>query len=167
MKCIKKNLIIFCCIFTSFLFQYASAEEEIQAGVIYQIKEYSGEVTISSPVAGETLKMGDALYIKIGTAKVILKVTFPMQTVARCTVLPHHRGFMAQLAAGMPVFKYQTGADLQTIKSDFERLDEITLYSRKIIYGAIIERGKTYIIMTPAGRVEVKEKDIMKVQVIK
>jgi hypothetical protein len=56
---------------------------------------------------------------------------------------------------------------IQEIKEVFDRIDEITLYNKRIVQGAIINRGAIYKILTTNGTIDVPENEIKSVRVIK
>jgi len=56
---------------------------------------------------------------------------------------------------------------LEEIKEVFERIDEITLYNRRVVTGAIITRGNVYTVLTTNGTVEIQENEIKGIRVIK
>lgn len=64
------------------------------------------------------------------------------------------------------IIKKQSGS-LTEIKDAFNRLDEITLYNKRVITGIIVSRGSNYQIVTPDGKVTVAEKDVKNVRIIK
>lgn len=57
-------------------------------------------------------------------------------------------------------------ASLAEIKEAFNRIDEITLYNNKVISGIIISRGETFTVVTPAGKIFVNQKEIMRTRVV-
>jgi hypothetical protein len=144
-----------------------AGQSDEQLATIYEIKTSSREVVIASPRAGLLFKMGDLVYVPITGKHVVLTVTFPMQTVARCTIARSHEKYAAGLTKGMPVYRYIPGQTLQDIHKDFERLDEIRLYNGRIIQGAVISRGKEYLILTPAGKIKIKEEEIKNIRLIR
>ncbi len=56
---------------------------------------------------------------------------------------------------------------LEDIKARYERIDEVTLYSGRIIQGIIMERGAYIRILTPAGYVNVPSKKVRNTRVLK
>ena len=56
---------------------------------------------------------------------------------------------------------------IEDIKVVFQRIDEISLFSGRVIKGAVIERGEMYSIITTGGIVKVSEKEIQTVKVLK
>lgn len=58
-------------------------------------------------------------------------------------------------------------ASIDQIKEVFERIDEVSLYSGRVIRGAIISRGTTYSILTTGGVVNVPESQVRTVKVVR
>ncbi|MBN2160399.1 MAG: FecR domain-containing protein [Spirochaetes bacterium] len=56
---------------------------------------------------------------------------------------------------------------MDDIRKTFNRIDEISLYSGKVIRGAIMSRGDNFKVITPERVITVPKKDIMNMQVIK
>lgn len=56
---------------------------------------------------------------------------------------------------------------IQEIKEAFDRIDEITMYNRRVIRGAVLSRGKVYSVLTTTGTINIKESDIMSVKVVR
>ncbi len=56
---------------------------------------------------------------------------------------------------------------LEEIKEQYQRIDEVLLYSGKIIKGVIVDRGSSYKILTPNGYVVIPAKDVRNTKVIK
>jgi len=56
---------------------------------------------------------------------------------------------------------------LEQIKEVFERIDEISMYSGKVISGAIISRGEVYSVLTTDGVVSIPEKEVRAVRILK
>ena len=53
------------------------------------------------------------------------------------------------------------------IRETFDRIDEITLFNKNIIRGAIISRGDNYTVLTAKGTIKIKQDDISNIRVIK
>lgn len=138
-----------------------------QVGTVFQVNAYSQEILVQYGAAAEPLKMGDAVCLLSGNTTIIMTVVFPMQTSAKCKLLKHFASSISLVQKGMPLYLYKTGNSLDTIRKDFQRLDKITLYNKRVIFGAIISREGDYIIMTTEGRIEVPEKSIKSVVVVK
>lgn len=56
---------------------------------------------------------------------------------------------------------------LAEIRRTFNRIDEITLYSGKVIKGAILSRGASYSVLTPEGTISIPERNVQNVKVIR
>ena len=56
---------------------------------------------------------------------------------------------------------------LAEIKEKYERIDEVLLYSGKIIRGVIVERGSYYRILTTSGYVNIPAKQVRNTKVVK
>lgn len=56
---------------------------------------------------------------------------------------------------------------LEEIKAKYERIDEVILYSGKIIRGIIVERGVYVKILTPSGYINVPSKKVRNTRVLK
>lgn len=58
-------------------------------------------------------------------------------------------------------------ATIEEIQRAFERVDEITLYSGRVIKGAIISRGDTLEVLTETGTHKVDQTDIQNIRVVR
>ena len=56
---------------------------------------------------------------------------------------------------------------LEQIKEVFERIDEISMYSGKVISGAIISRGEVYCVLTTDGVISISESEVRAVKILK
>lgn len=56
---------------------------------------------------------------------------------------------------------------LEQIKEVFERIDEISMYSGKVISGAIISRGDVYCVLTTDGVIKIPEDEVRAVKILK
>jgi hypothetical protein len=56
---------------------------------------------------------------------------------------------------------------LEQIKEVFERIDEISMYSGKVISGAIIARGDVYSVLTTDGVIAIPESEVRAVKILK
>jgi len=141
------------------------AQEKVAA--VYSIKKTKNLIVIASPKAGLLFKMGDLVYVPTDEKNIILTVTFPMQTVAKCNIARSHQKYLPAIKRGMPVYRYEPGKTLQSLQKDFERVDEIRLYNGRILRGAVISRGVMYLILTPEGKVKIPEKQIKNIRIIR
>lgn len=58
-------------------------------------------------------------------------------------------------------------ASIAVIREAFNRIDEITLYSNRVISGIIISRGETFDVITPDGRLKINQRDIKATKIIR
>lgn len=157
-----------CGIFMIFLsIVVLSQEKGEQLATVYSVVLSSNQILIASPKAGLLFKMGDLIYVPTENKEVILTVTFPMQTTAKCSAAGTHCKYLSAIQKGMPVYRYKPGDSLSSLKKDFERLDEIRMYNGRIIQGAIISRGKTYMVLTPEGKIKIPEDQIKNIRIIR
>jgi len=80
-------------------------KDQAQVASIHQVHARNNQVIIASGNIGETLKIGDRVYVKLGDTRVTLEVVFPMQTVAKCVPVGQDGMYLRLLTPGMPVFK--------------------------------------------------------------
>jgi len=111
------------CFFSGMVPVYA--QSDVRLGSIAKINPVTKEILISSPRAAEKFKLGDRIYVQSGTDRIVMRVTFPMMTVAKCVIDPSHRGKFAMLQTGQAVFGYK-GDEKFTIKY-FETYDSAYL----------------------------------------
>jgi hypothetical protein len=96
-----------------------SQSEGVKVGVVQVIDKKSGEIIVSSPTAGDDIKMGDLLYVLIDGKVVQLRSTFPMMTVSKCKPEGKNRALWAKAEKGMKVYRYKKGIeDSQAIVKD-------------------------------------------------
>lgn len=144
-----------------------SQERGEKLASVYKISASRNQIVIASPRASLLFKMGDLVYVPTENKDVILTVTFPMQTVAKCKAAGSHAKYISEISKGMPVYRYEPGNTLASLKEDFERLDEIRMYNGRILRGAIISRGKMYLVLTPTGKVKIPEEQIKNIRIIR
>lgn len=82
---------------------------EIKVGEVTGIDKKSGEILVGSPKAGDDIKMGDLLFVKINGKIVELRAVFPMMTIAKCRAEGKNRSLWKNIEKGMPVYRYITG----------------------------------------------------------
>ncbi|HOO70479.1 MAG TPA: hypothetical protein PK926_01880 [Spirochaetota bacterium] len=165
MTILKKSF--FTALLLFFLNPVFSQDQDKQLGTVYQINRSNQEIVVASPRAGLLFKMGDLVYVPTDDKNVILTVTFPMQTVARCKIAKSHQKYGDEIKKGMPVFRYIPGDTLNSLQKDFERIDEIRLYNGRIIRGAIISRDGEFLILTPTGKIKINENQIKNIRIIR
>ncbi len=75
-------------------------------GQVGAVKMKSGEIIVKTPEAAGLINMGDRLYLRIGGKAVLMKASFPMQTISKCVLEQGYRGYMEKITKGMPVHRY-------------------------------------------------------------
>jgi hypothetical protein len=84
-----------------------TVREGPRIGKIYQVHRKSGEIVVQSVTPD--IRMGSRLYTRVQGKAVIMKATFPMQTVVKCRLEGQHGKYLASLKISMPVHKYVQG----------------------------------------------------------
>ncbi|HOP64837.1 MAG TPA: SUMF1/EgtB/PvdO family nonheme iron enzyme [Spirochaetota bacterium] len=117
------------------------------ASQVAQIDSVKGkEVIIAGSKVADKLPMGSKVYVAKGNGVIILKVDFPMQTVARCSVI---KGSSKWLKKGMAVYRGD-GSDVfnidekDSIKSNIKTIEGIELVYIKGGVFVMGEEGNTY-----------------------
>lgn len=81
--------------------------EEAPIGKLFTVKHFTKEVIISSPKAAEQFVLGDRLLVRDADGReFVLTVTFPMMSVAKCSVQREDIPYLGSLRLGLPVFRY-------------------------------------------------------------
>ncbi len=75
-------------------------------GSVGKIIKGRGEIVVKSKKAGQTIRMGDKMYVRIDGKVAVMEAIFPMQSIAKCRLLPKYRSFLKRLKPNMPVYKY-------------------------------------------------------------
>ncbi len=88
-----------------------SQTEGEKIGEIKQLVMKTGEVIVGSPTAGSDITMGDLLYIRIEKKIVLLRATFPMQTIAKCKAEGKNHALWTKAVIGMSVYRYKKGIE--------------------------------------------------------
>ncbi|TAL36465.1 MAG: WD40 repeat domain-containing protein [Spirochaetes bacterium] len=83
----------------------AGEKNAAQVASVHQVHARNNQVIIASGKIGESLKIGDRVYVMLGDTRVTLEVIFPMQTVAKCMAVGQDVMYLRLLTPGMPVFK--------------------------------------------------------------
>ncbi len=91
-----------------YLFTGITIGQKNQIGEIFSINPANKEIIVNVH-SGINLNMGDLLQIETESGKIILDVTFPMQTVSKCKIKGN--GKLAELTKGMPVYRYNKETD--------------------------------------------------------
>lgn len=112
----KLILAVVCMIITSSA-AVLKSEDEKYIGKTGEIDSGKKEIIVNLK-SGTVLKMGDLLQVQTETGKIILEVTFPMQTVVKCKI--KGSGKYPDLRKGMNVYKYSKDetADETAVESD-------------------------------------------------
>jgi len=97
------------------------AADGVNIGKISEINKISGEVTVASSKAGESIRMGDFLYIRIKGKTVLMKATFPMMTVAKCRLLPGYGKYLKEIPKNSPVFAYVKGIEKESDAAELQK----------------------------------------------
>ena len=72
-------------------------------GEVRKIDKASGEILVSLPASRNDIKVGDLLYAKVKDEYVVLRATFPMQTVVKCRAEGKNRALL--MSPGAPVYR--------------------------------------------------------------
>jgi hypothetical protein len=102
----------------------------------------SSEVIITSPNAAQMLNMGDKVFVIVDKKPIILNITFPMMTVAKCRLAAGYEGYLGRLYKGMQVYKYEQGIENRELADKDSKmeaegtsvLDITTSHPAKIYY---------------------------------
>ncbi len=137
------------------------------AGMVSRVSKSNKEIIVRSPNAFKKFYMGKKVYLKINGKTVSMLVTFPMATVAKCKLIGRDKRYLSRIKKNMKVYLTKKSASLNEIKSIFDRIDEIVLYTGRTIKGAIIKRGRIYTVLTINGKVKIHQDKIQTVRVIK
>jgi len=136
-----------------------SADGEL-LGKIGSVNQSTGEIIVQSPNAGQKIFMGSRLYVRIGGRVVIMTATFPMQTVAKCRLIPGNGQYLKKLDRGLPVYLYVPDVEkapiLETdreIKEYYQKLEEVTLDDGTMLVGVIYWQDRTNVKMNTAAGV--------------
>ena len=71
----------------------------------------TGEISVQNPRAGELIRMGDKLYLRIDGKVAVMEATFPMMTLCRCKLLPAYKNQLGKVQKGMTAYKYVAGIE--------------------------------------------------------
>lgn len=104
------------CIFITVLATVLMPGDGKYAGKIGSIDSGKNEITINVE-SGQTVKMGEQLYVRAGGVVVIMEATFPMQTIVKCRLVKASSGYLKNLEKGMSVFKYDKSAIVDNDKN--------------------------------------------------
>jgi hypothetical protein len=141
-------------------------------GKIGSVNQSTGEIIVQSPNAGQKIFMGSRLYVRIGDRVVIMTATFPMQTVAKCRLIPGNGKYLGKMARGLPVYLYVPDVEkapiLETdreIKEYYHKLEEVTLDDGTRLLGVIyLQDSKNVKMNTSSGVVTIPISGIVQVK---
>ena len=137
-KILLTGIVIFSTVM-SFQISQAIAQEYKKLGKIYKVNP-NRDIIISSPNAFQAFKMGDKVYIIIDSKPVIMTVTFPMMTIAKCRLNAGYENFFNNIYKGLQVYNYE-------IDIENKRLTDYDSHRTKI--------GNSSIIITAADRAKI------------
>lgn len=106
-----------------------SAQKETSLGKVAKINTVSKEIIISSPHAAERFKCDDRVYVDEGGERIILRVKFPMMTLAKCVLDKSSAGKFSALKTGLAVYRFETDEKLSV--KYFETFDAAYLKKEK------------------------------------
>lgn len=86
-----------------------SKSGQIKVGEVTGVDKKSGEIIVGSPSSGDTIKMGDLLYVRIDGKIVQLRAVFPMMTISKCKAEGKNRALWKMINKGMPVYRFTDG----------------------------------------------------------
>jgi len=107
------------------------AQKEASLGKIAKINTISKEIIISSPHAAEQFKCDDRVYVDEGGERIILRVKFPMMTLAKCVLDKSSAGKFSVLKTGSAVYRFVS--DEKMSMKYFETFDATYLKKEKKI----------------------------------
>ncbi len=116
------------------------AQEYKRLGKVYRINP-NRDILINSPNAFQSFKMGDKVYIIIDNKPVIMTVTFPMMTIAKCRLNSGYEDFYNSIYKGLQVYSYEINIE-NKILTDYNSYKNKTGNSSIIITAA--DRAKIY-----------------------
>lgn len=90
----------------SSLSEKSTGRVDITDRLIGMVREVNGrEIVVSTGRVSGKVLMGDRLFMVIDGEKAELSVTFPMMTVAKCTLTDRSAKYLPKIAKGSPVFR--------------------------------------------------------------
>ena len=109
-------------------------------GKIGEVNTATGEIVVQSPQAAEKIRMGGKLYVRINGNVIIMTATYPMQTIAKCKLIPSNAGYLGQIGKGIPVYSYVAGVEKEVKlniveKQNINNIEMIYLPSGKFTMG--------------------------------
>lgn len=88
-----------------------SIAESSMLALVNSIDYSKGEIIITTKGRGDTVKMGDLLYIKIDGNIVLLRAVFPMMTITKCKAEGKNSYLWRKAEKGFPVYRYEAGIE--------------------------------------------------------
>ncbi|MBN2041747.1 MAG: hypothetical protein JW864_17050 [Spirochaetes bacterium] len=74
-------------------------------GIVKKINAGSSEIIVGSGKLADMVNIGDTIYVVDRGKKIKMKVKFPMQTIATCTVIPADKKRIVRIKEGDMVYK--------------------------------------------------------------
>ncbi|MCP4135663.1 MAG: hypothetical protein GY754_32140 [bacterium] len=74
-------------------------------GIVKEINYGTGQIILGSKRIGKLVKMGDRVYVIVDDNKIYMKVSFPMQSIAKCRIAPEHRKFLNKIKKRVAAYK--------------------------------------------------------------
>jgi antitoxin component YwqK of YwqJK toxin-antitoxin module len=94
-------------LFFLLVFGFPLLAADVQVGKVFTVKHFTKEVIISSPRAADEFILGDKLVVRSAEGReFVLTVTFPMMSVAKCSVQREDIPYLDFLKQGLPVYRY-------------------------------------------------------------
>lgn len=81
------------------------------AGKVYQVNRNNAEIVVQSMSSVGNIPMGTRLYTRVEGKAVVMRATFPMQTVVKCRLEGRHQKHLGSIMKGMPVYRFVAGMD--------------------------------------------------------
>jgi len=80
-------------------------------GKVSAVNAATGEILVQAGEAGEKIRMGMKLYVRLNGEPAVMTATFPMQATAKCRLLPEHAMKLRGIARDMKVYSYVKGVE--------------------------------------------------------
>jgi hypothetical protein len=82
----------------------AAQSDGAKLGEVKKVDRRSGEIIVSLPASANDIKIGDLLYTRVNGSVVLLRATFPMQTLVKCRAEGKNSSLLT--SAGSTVYRY-------------------------------------------------------------
>lgn len=115
-----------------------SQTDGVKIGVVTGIDQKTAEIIVGTSTAANDIKMGDLLYLRIGGKIVLLRVTFPMQTISKCRAEGKNRALRAKAVKGMTVYRYMKGIEEISTTGKDEQTEDLRDRTYKGKAGGVI-----------------------------